>query len=78
MEQNATEPVHQKDLAMTFDLYTMFLIVGVPAIGIAALVYCLCVKSGQCSREEEEAVDQAALEGDLTHYIRSLNKGEVA
>lgn len=62
---------------MTFDLYTMFLIVGVPAIGIASLVYCLCVKSGQCSREEESEI-AGALEGDLTHYVRALNKGEVA
>jgi hypothetical protein len=61
---------------MTFDLYTYFLMFGVPGSVITALVYCICVKSGQCSREEE--IDDAALEGDLTKYIKSLNRGEVA
>jgi hypothetical protein len=61
---------------MSDTLYLTFLIVGVPAIGIAALVYCLCVKSGQCSREEESEI-AGALEGDLTPYIKSLNRGEV-
>jgi hypothetical protein len=56
---------------MTFDLYTMFLIVGVPAIGITALVYCLCVKSGRCSREEEQELDlicYGAVEGALQDF----------
>lgn len=56
--------------------YLLFLMFGVPAIGIAALVYCICVKSGQCSREEEAQL-AGALEGDLTPYIKSLNRGEV-
>lgn len=61
---------------MTHDPYLLFLMFGVPAMAITGLVYCICVKSSQCSREEE--IDAAALEGDLTKYISSLNKGEVA
>jgi hypothetical protein len=49
---------------MTFDLYTMFLIVG------------CCRMGSQCSREEEAQI-ACALEGDLTPYIKSLNRGEV-
>ncbi|CDM57651.1 putative predicted protein [Rhizobium favelukesii] len=63
---------------MSDTVYILLLIVGVPAIFIAGLCLAICVTSGRCSRREEAAIDAAALEGDLTHYIRALNKGEVA
>jgi len=63
---------------MSNDAFMILLAVGVPAIAIAGLCLAICVTSGGCSRREEAAIDAAALEGDLTHYIRSLNKGEVA
>ena len=62
---------------MTFDLYTMFLIVGVPAIAaVLILTFGFCRMGSQCSREEEDQL-AGALEGDLTPYIKSLNRGEV-
>jgi len=63
---------------MTDTVYILLLIVGVPGIAITVLCLAICVTSGRCSRREEAEIDHAALEGDLTHYIRSLNKGEVA
>jgi bacteriorhodopsin len=66
MEQNATEPVHQKDLAMTHDPYMLFLMFGVPALAITFLVYGMCRMGSQCSREEEVEHELfCALEADL-------------
>jgi hypothetical protein len=62
---------------MSDTVYIILLIAGVPAIFIAALCLAICVTSGRCSRREEAAIDAAALEGDLTRYIRAINKCEV-
>jgi hypothetical protein len=62
---------------MSDTLYLIFLIVGVPAIAaVLLLTFGCCRMGGQCSREEEAQL-AGALEGDLTPYIKSLNRGEV-
>jgi hypothetical protein len=52
---------------MTFDLYTIFLIVGVPAIAaVLLLTFGFCRMGSQCSREEEVEHELfCALEADL-------------
>jgi hypothetical protein len=72
MEQNATEPVHQKDLAMTFDFYTYFLMFGVSAIAaILLLTFGFCRMGSIWSRREEQELDlicYGAVEGALQDF----------
>jgi hypothetical protein len=63
---------------MSDTVYLIVLIVGVPALAIVCLLAAIARMGTLCSREEEATahVDVAALEGDLTQYIASLNRGE--
>jgi predicted HD phosphohydrolase len=60
---------------MSHETYMMALEFGVPAIAAIALVAALRKKATR--NGDDEAQIACALEGDLTPYIKSLNRGEV-
>lgn len=63
---------------MSDTVYIVMLIVGIPALAIVCLLAAIARMGSLCSRREEATadVDVSALEGDLTQYIASLNRGE--
>lgn len=59
-------------------IYELLYWLGVTFVGAAVItfpfIYGILRMGSIMSRQEEATIDQAALEGDLTAYVSSLNK----